>query len=108
MRCQIGEVTKSVFQWVIVYINIWMNIKFHNWYFIASDIPYKLILAVMDRHNIKDGDMNLMVPPFQLTSLIHDIFYACEKLGHFTKVQSYSLESATAVLSNFFWNIFDP
>ncbi|XP_061389377.1 dystrophin-1 [Musca vetustissima] len=73
----------------------------------TNNIPYKLVLAVMDRHGMHD-DVNLMVPPFQLTSLIHDIFFACEKLGHFTKVSAYSLESATAVLSNFFWNIFDP
>uniref|UniRef100_A0A1I8P1V8 ZZ-type domain-containing protein n=1 Tax=Stomoxys calcitrans TaxID=35570 RepID=A0A1I8P1V8_STOCA len=73
----------------------------------TNNIPYKLVLAVMDRHGIMD-DVNLMVPPFQLTSLIHDIFFACEKLGHFTKMVSYGLESATAVLSNFFWNIFDP
>ncbi|XP_073832891.1 uncharacterized protein [Musca autumnalis] len=73
-----------------------------------TNIPYKLVLAVMDRHGLQHDDVNLMVPPFQLTSLIHDIFFACEKLGHFTKVSSYSLESATAVLSNFFWNIFDP
>ncbi|XP_058983689.1 dystrophin-1-like isoform X1 [Musca domestica] len=73
----------------------------------TNNIPYKLVLAVMDRHGMHD-DVNLMVPPFQLTSLIHDIFFACEKLGHFTKVSTYSLESATAILSNLFWNIFDP
>lgn len=73
----------------------------------ASNIPYTLVLAVMERHGIRDGDVNLMVPPFQLTSLIHDVYYACEKLGHFTKLASYTLESATAILSNFFWNIYD-
>lgn len=76
-------------------------------FLLANNIPYKLVLAVMDRHGMHD-DVNLMVPPFQLTSLIHDIFFACEKLGHFTKVFTYSLESATAILSNLFWNIFDP
>ncbi|XP_023306701.2 dystrobrevin beta isoform X1 [Lucilia cuprina] len=76
--------------------------------FFTSNIPYKLVLAVMERHGIRDGDVNLMVPPFQLTSLIHDVYYACEKLGHFTKLPLYSLESATAILSNFFWNIYDP
>lgn len=75
---------------------------------VANNIPYKLILAVMDRHGICDEDLNLMVPPFQLTSLIHDVYFACEKLGHFSKLPSYTLGSATAVLSNFFWNIYDP
>lgn len=75
---------------------------------IASNIPYKLVLAVMERHGISDGDFNLMILPFQLTSLIHDVYYACEKLGHFSKLTSYSLESSTAILSNFFWNIYDP
>ncbi|XP_075156849.1 discontinuous actin hexagon [Haematobia irritans] len=73
----------------------------------TNNIPYKLVMAVMDRHGIVD-DVNLMVPPFQLTSLIHDIYFACEKMGHFSKSISYTLENATALLSNFFWNIFDP
>lgn len=71
-------------------------------------MPYKLVVAVLERHGINDGDNNLMIPPFQLTSLIHDVFYAAENLGNFTKTPDYTLESATAVLSNFFWNIFDP
>ncbi|XP_055912262.1 dystrobrevin alpha [Eupeodes corollae] len=76
--------------------------------FYTSSIPYKLILAVLERYNITQVDPNYMVPPFQLTSLIHDMYFACEKLGHFTKSVSYNLETATAVLSDFFWNIFDP
>ncbi|KAI9588860.1 uncharacterized protein LOC119644724 [Glossina fuscipes] len=76
--------------------------------FFTNNIPYKLILAVMDRHGILEGDVNLMVPPFQLTSLIHDIYYACDKLGHFNEILDYTLESATNLLSNFFWNIYDP
>lgn len=76
--------------------------------FYTSSIPYKLILAVLERYNITQIDPNYMVPPFQLTSLIHDMYFACEKLGHFTKSVSYNLETATAVLSDFFWNIFDP
>lgn len=76
--------------------------------FYTSNIPYKLILAVLERYNLNQIDPNYMVPPFQLTSLIHDMYFACEKLGHFTKSVSYNLETATAVLSDFFWNIFDP
>uniref|UniRef100_A0A1B0FAD2 ZZ-type domain-containing protein n=1 Tax=Glossina morsitans morsitans TaxID=37546 RepID=A0A1B0FAD2_GLOMM len=75
---------------------------------VANNIPYKLILAVMDRHGILEGDVNLMVPPFQLTSLIHDIYYACDKLGHFNEILDYTLESATNLVANFFWNIYDP
>uniref|UniRef100_A0A1A9WCB7 ZZ-type domain-containing protein n=1 Tax=Glossina brevipalpis TaxID=37001 RepID=A0A1A9WCB7_9MUSC len=76
--------------------------------FFTNNVPYKLILAVMERHGILECDVNLMVPPFQLTSLIHDIYYACEKLGHFSDILDYSLESATTLLANFFWNIYDP
>ncbi|BFG02431.1 dystrophin [Drosophila madeirensis] len=79
--------------------------------FHTSKIPYKLVLAILERHGMpasSGGNLNLMVPPFQLTSLLHDIYFACEKLGHFTKTSSYTLETATALLANFFWNIYDP
>ncbi|XP_037936767.1 dystrophin-like [Teleopsis dalmanni] len=74
----------------------------------TANIPYKLVLAVLERHGIREAHSSLMVPPFQLTSLIRDIYFACEKLGHFTKFATYNLESATSVLSNYFWDIFDP
>lgn len=80
--------------------------------FTASKIPYKLVLAILERHGMPvssgNSNLNLMVPPFQLTSLLHDIYFACEKLGHFTKTQNYQLDTATALLANFFWNIYDP
>ncbi|XP_017964545.1 dystrophin, isoforms A/C/F/G/H [Drosophila navojoa] len=80
--------------------------------FHTSKIPYKLVMAILQRHGMpvssSNCNLNLMVPPFQLTSLLHDIYFACEKLGHFTKTQSYQLETATALLANFFWNIYDP
>ncbi|XP_030568673.1 dystrophin-1 [Drosophila novamexicana] len=80
--------------------------------FHTSKIPYKLVLAILERHGmpVSSGNcnLNLMVPPFQLTSLLHDIYLACEKLGHFNKTQSYQLETATALLANFFWNVYDP
>ncbi|XP_002022772.2 dystrotelin [Drosophila persimilis] len=79
--------------------------------FHTSKIPYKLVLAILERHGMpasSGSNLNLMVPPFQLTSLLHDIYFACEKLGHFTKTSSYTLETATALLANFFWNIYDP
>ncbi|XP_068158970.1 dystrotelin [Drosophila tropicalis] len=80
--------------------------------FHTSKIPYKLILAILDRHGMSattaSMNLNLMVPPFQLTSLIHDIYFACEKLGHFSKNSSYQLERNTQLLANFFWNIYDP
>ncbi|XP_023170080.1 dystrotelin isoform X2 [Drosophila hydei] len=80
--------------------------------FHTSKIPYKLVLAILERHGMPvssgNSNLNLMVPPFQLTSLLHDIYFACEKLGHFTKTQNYQLDTATALLANFFWNIYDP
>ncbi|XP_036346132.1 dystrophin-1-like [Rhagoletis pomonella] len=74
----------------------------------TADIPYKLVQALMDRYKILDVDANFMVPPFQLTTFIHDLYYACETLGHFSKSATYRIETATSVLATFFWNIFDP
>ncbi|XP_011198841.2 dystrophin-1 isoform X1 [Bactrocera dorsalis] len=74
----------------------------------TSNIPYKLVQALMGRYNILDVDANFMVPPFQLTTFIHDLYYACETLGHFNKSTTYRIEKATSVLATFFWNLFDP
>jgi len=49
-----------------------------------------------------------MVPPFQLTSLLHDVYFACEKLGHFNQDADYQLDRVTGLLANFFWNVYDP
>ncbi|XP_053951061.1 dystrophin-1 [Anastrepha ludens] len=74
----------------------------------TANIPYKLVQVLMDRYKIIDVDANFMVPPFQLTTFIHDLYYACETLGHFSKSTTYRIETATSVLATFFWNIFDP
>ncbi|XP_030382387.1 dystrotelin [Scaptodrosophila lebanonensis] len=78
--------------------------------FHTSKIPYKLVLAILERHGMPagNGNLQLMVPPFQLTSLLHDIYFACEKLGHFSKACDYQLDTSTSLLANFFWNIYDP
>ncbi|XP_004525002.1 dystrophin-1 [Ceratitis capitata] len=74
----------------------------------TSYIPYKLVQALMDRYKILNVDANLMIPPFQLTTFIHDLYHACETLGHFSKSSTYNIETATSVLATFFWNLFDP
>nr|XP_014085389.1 dystrophin isoform X1 [Bactrocera oleae] len=74
----------------------------------TSNIPYKLVQALMGRYHILDVDANFMVPPFQLTTFIHDLYYACETLGHFNTFTTYCIEKATSVLATFFWNLFDP
>ncbi|KAH8355468.1 hypothetical protein KR084_011284 [Drosophila pseudotakahashii] len=77
--------------------------------FHTGKIPYKLLLAILERHNLNGGGLELMVPPFQLTSLLHDVYFASEKLGHFQQdASSYQLDRATALLANFFWNVYDP
>ncbi|KAH8317541.1 hypothetical protein KR074_012493 [Drosophila pseudoananassae] len=75
--------------------------------FHTGKVPYKLVLAILERHGLR-GNLELMVPPFQLTSLIHDIYFACEKLGHFAQDSSFQLEAASGLLANFFWNVYDP
>ncbi|XP_017001482.2 uncharacterized protein dah [Drosophila takahashii] len=77
--------------------------------FHTGKIPYKLLLAILERHNLNGGGLELMVPPFQLTSLLHDVYFASEKLGHFQQdSSSYQLERSTSLLANFFWNVYDP
>ncbi|KAH8289409.1 hypothetical protein KR054_004615 [Drosophila jambulina] len=75
--------------------------------FHTGKIPYKLLLALLERHGMS-GSWELMVPPFQLTSLLHDVYFACEKLGHFALDPCYQLDRATGMLANFFWNVYDP
>ncbi|XP_017115123.1 dystrophin [Drosophila elegans] len=75
--------------------------------FHSGKIPYKLVLAILERHNLSGG-LELMVPPFQLTSLLHDVYFACEKLGHFNQDLNYQLDRATGLLANFLWNVYDP
>ncbi|XP_017037014.1 dystrophin [Drosophila kikkawai] len=75
--------------------------------FHTGKIPYKLLLAILERHGM-NGSWELMVPPFQLTSLLHDVYFACEKLGHFAQDSCYQLDRATGMLANFFWNVYDP
>ncbi|KAH8244860.1 hypothetical protein KR032_001662 [Drosophila birchii] len=75
--------------------------------FHTGKIPYKLLLAILERHGMS-GSWELMVPPFQLTSLLHDVYFACEKLGHFAQDSCYQLDRATGMLANFFWNVYDP
>lgn len=88
--------------------------KLINWFpffppLSAAFIPYKLILAVLERHNIRDADANLMIPPFQLTSLLHDVYFASERFGFFKNMASLKLlKSTTIMLANLFWDIFDP
>ncbi|CAD7089923.1 unnamed protein product [Hermetia illucens] len=74
----------------------------------TSEIPYKLVLNVLERHHLSQSDETISVRHTQLTPVIHDILYACDKLGHFTQQTAFDLEVTTGILSNFLWDVFDP
>ncbi|KAH8387815.1 hypothetical protein KR093_009557, partial [Drosophila rubida] len=80
--------------------------------FHTCKLPYNLVLLILDRHGMNisggNGNVQLMVPPFQLTSLLHDIYLAGEKMGHISKAANFQPETASGILANFFWNIYDP
>ena len=65
------------------------------------------MLVILEHHQLKQTDNAPVIRPQQLTSLIHDIFYAAEKLGIFKDYSNFNLDTAVATLSNWFWNIFD-
>lgn len=84
---------------------------FFNFFFlclclkIASCIPFRCAISIIEKH--KAGSSQESVDPNQLTSIIHDIFFAAEKAGFYIEHKKFNLSSAISVLCNFFWNVFD-
>jgi EF hand len=48
-----------------------------------------------------------VIKPFQLTALIHDIYFAAEKLGYYSDRTDFALDHNCALVSTFMWNLFD-
>lgn len=88
-------------------INILDNNIFN--FFPADSISYQSVMAILEHHRlINQNDNAPVIKPKQLTALIHDIFYAAEKLGNFKEFSTtFNLERSISTLSNFLWNIFD-
>jgi hypothetical protein len=53
------------------------------------------------------SDDSPLIKPVQLTSLIHDIFYAAEKMGYYAEQPEFDLDHTCAMVANLFWNLFD-
>lgn len=82
----------------------------------------------MERHRLRHTDNAPLVRAAQLTALLHDIFYAAEKMGltnqptttasssstskqmmpSFSTSAAFCLDDVVATAANLLWNIFDP
>ncbi|GAB0091892.1 uncharacterized protein DMENIID0001_067980 [Sergentomyia squamirostris] len=72
-------------------------------------IPFHVVLSILERHQLGlIVDDSPVIKPVQLTSVLHDIFYANEKLKCFVDEKGFDVEEATSLLANFLWNVFDP
>ncbi|XP_055713853.1 dystrobrevin beta [Phlebotomus papatasi] len=75
----------------------------------TSKIPFHVVLSILERHQLGQiVDDAPVIKPGQLTSVLHDIFYANDKLKCFAEEKGFDVEEATGLLANFLWNIFDP
>jgi EF hand len=66
------------------------------------------VATIFQRHGFHQPDDCPVIKPFQLTSLIHDIFFAAEKLGYYSDRSDFSLDHNCALVSTLLWNLFDP
>ncbi|XP_059617073.1 dystrophin-1 [Phlebotomus argentipes] len=75
----------------------------------TSNIPFHVVLSILERHQLGQSvDDAPVIKPGQLTSVLHDIFYANDKLKCFVDEKGFDVEEATGLLANFLWNVFDP
>lgn len=61
----------------------------------------------MERHRLGPTDNAPLIRPTQLTALLHDIFYASDKMGILQGHDNFDIDRAVGQLANLFWNIFD-
>lgn len=84
----------------------------------ASKIPFNLVLSVMERHQqmIFDDDNRTIKSP-QLNSLLHDIFYAADKLSLLTEpldwskdpvLPAFDADRQASLLASYLASVFDP
>lgn len=89
-----------------------INCNFKCFFFfqilLAVNIPYNLVISVLNHHGFAQYDHVPTLKPTQLTALLHDIYYAAQKCDFFAQCADFHLERCTALLANFFWNIYDP
>lgn len=61
----------------------------------------------MERHRLHQTDNAPVIRPTQLTALLHDIFYASDKMGLLQRQDNFDVDRAAHQLANLLWNIFD-
>lgn len=76
--------------------------------FSAVNIPYHICTAVLEQHGFNQMDVGPTIKPAQLTAILHDIYSASEKCGHFSQSINFNLDNCKAMLATFFWAVFDP
>lgn len=76
--------------------------------FAAVNIPYSFVTSVLNHYGFNQSDNVPVLKAFQLTSLLHDIYFAADKCDYFAQSVDFNLDRCTAILANFFWSVFDP
>lgn len=76
--------------------------------FAAVNIPYNLVISVLNHHGFTQCDNVPVLKPRQLIAIIHDIYFAAHKCDLFTDSVDFHLKRCTSMLANFFWCIYDP
>lgn len=85
------------------------------------DIPYNLVLSIMDRHQFLSTDDAPLIKAKQLLSLFYDVFYAANKLKFLRKPNAvidseavdeaddeFNADDQATILCTLLWNVFDP
>ena len=76
--------------------------------FVAVNIPYSLVITVLNHHGFSQCDNVPVLKPRQLIAIIHDIYFAAHKCDLFIESVDFHLKRCTSMLANFFWCIYDP
>uniref|UniRef100_A0A182MT79 ZZ-type domain-containing protein n=1 Tax=Anopheles culicifacies TaxID=139723 RepID=A0A182MT79_9DIPT len=74
----------------------------------TSYIPFEMVHSILNRHQLHLIDSAPSIKPSQLTSVVHDIYYAATRMGYFDELTVRpNLEAVSGILASFFWAVFD-
>ncbi|XP_052900726.1 uncharacterized protein LOC128307049 [Anopheles moucheti] len=75
----------------------------------TSYIPFEMVHSILNRHQLHLIDSAPSIKPSQLTSVVHDIYFAATRMGYFDELTACpNLDAVSAILASFFWAVFDP
>ncbi|XP_050067566.1 dystrotelin [Anopheles maculipalpis] len=75
----------------------------------TSYIPFDMVHSILNRHQLNLIDSAPSIKPSQLTSIVHDIYFAATRMGYFDELPIRpNLDAICAILAGFFWAVFDP